>query len=103
MTDAIPDDCARCGEPIRGVPRRFGFSEEGYDYLTDRHDLEWYRHAPVAVVCGDCFRQLHEVAEARLSAKVGEGEAPSPLDDGGELARELDRLDPDRFVDEFEG
>jgi len=103
MTDSVPDDCARCGEEIRSIPRRFGFSEESYDYLTTRHDLEWYRHAPVAVVCGDCFRRLHEVAEARLAAKLGDGDGPPPLDDGGALAAELDRLDPDRFVDEAEG
>ena len=102
MTDSVPDDCARCGEAIRGVPRRFGFSEEAYDYLTTRHDLEWYRHAPVAVVCGDCFRRLHEVAEARLVAKLNH-ETTSPLEDGGDLAAELDRLDPTCFVDEAEG
>jgi bacterioferritin-associated ferredoxin len=101
MTDSVPDDCARCGEPIQGVARRFGFSAEAYDYLTARHDLEWYRHAPVAVVCGDCFCRLHEVAEARLVAKLKSEEVP-PLDDG-ELATELDRLDPAYFVDEAEG
>jgi bacterioferritin-associated ferredoxin len=102
MTDSVPDDCARCGEEIGGVPRRFGFSEEAYDYLTARHDLEWYRHAPVAVVCGECFRQLHEIAEARLAAKLN-GEGAPPLDDGGNLAAELDELDPARFVDEADG
>lgn len=102
MTDSPPDECARCGKEIRGVPRRFGFSAEAFDYLTARHDLEWYRHAPVAVVCGDCFRRLHETAEERLVAKLTGEDAP-PLADGGRLAAELDRLDPACFVDEAEG
>jgi hypothetical protein len=102
MTDSAPDDCARCGEQLGGVPRRFGFSEEAFDYLTERHDLGWYRHAPVAVVCGDCFRRLHETAEARLIAKL-DGEEPPPIGERGDLAAELDRLDPTCFVDEVEG
>jgi bacterioferritin-associated ferredoxin len=102
MTDSVPNDCARCGETTGGVPRRFGFSEEAFDYLTARYDLEWYRHAPVAVLCGECFRQLHEVAEARLIAKLNGEDAP-PLADGGDLAAELDRLDPACFVDEADG
>jgi hypothetical protein len=40
MTDSVPNDCARCGETTGGVPRRFGFSEEAFDYLTARYDLE---------------------------------------------------------------
>ena len=102
MTDSGTDDCARCGEPIRGVTRRFGFSEAAYDYLVTRHDLGWYRHAPVAVGCGDCLRRLHAVATDRLARKLDDADVP-PLGDGGPLATELDRLDPACFVDEAEG
>ncbi|WP_049982018.1 hypothetical protein [Halorubrum sp. BV1] len=99
MADAIPDDCAYCGESLNGEWTTFGLPAKWRLYLQRERDMKAFEMAPHVVCCAECRMELGTLkdAESKLSAS---GSESGSEEFQAELRGELDKIDLDGIVDE---
>ena len=101
MTDSPTNQCARCGESIRGKSWDWTLRSEWRMFLEEEHDLRWFPNGPTVICCSDCFGTLDTLHTA-ISEERAYGDDDTAEELESQMRDELASLDFECIVDEFE-